>query len=452
NSREPSARDPSAIAGVPTSSLQPSELGREPSAREPSTLTGVSAPSIHPSELGREPSARDPSAIAGVPTSSLQPSELGREPSAREPSTLTGVSAPSIHPSQPSIRDSSEFLSPIENFSMIPDHKFDSLDRLSSQNLRSIQDREPTTQDFKEPTDVQSASFQPSELGREPSAREPSTLTGVSAPSIHPSELGREPSAPSIHPSQLDREFDPHSSSGELYSSMDTFQPPIMVGREPTLSEPISLEASFLHPSSQPSEIGRESTLSEPILLDVPSKSLLYDRLGHVPTLMDPRLLESSATAREPSQSPSPDISQTFYTPESFSGRNSSLFMPSTTLAELPPYRREYEPSSEICLQPEDSITKHLGPQIASKVFATKTQAPITIVFRPTIVIIQNIVKLPDSLALSPDQTISIQNQETYIFPNSINVRNLNASYSQQTAESREPFLNFKDNSNQSNK
>lgn len=126
--------------------------------------------------------------------------------------------------------------------------------------------------------------------------------------------------------------------------------------------------------------------------------------------------------------------------------------MPSTTLAELPPYRREYEPSSEICLQPEDSITKHLGPQIASKVFATKTQAPITIVFRPTIVIIQNIVKLPDSLALSPDQTISIQNQETYIFPNSINVRNLNASYSQQTAESREPFLNFKDNSNQSNK
>lgn len=131
----------------------------------------------------------------------------------------------------------------------------------------------------------------------------------------------------------------------------------------------------------------------------------------------------------------------------------------------VPPVSREPLPTSMATLPPpgqEPSAVKPgQGPVPAPVTFdpalmallaqsmmpATLTDAttagrPLTIIFQPTIVIIQNNVTMPASMlqsyqnVSSPQmvlmpQLVNVQNQEVFIYPNALTVTNMSASYVQ---------------------
>ncbi|OTF76885.1 hypothetical protein BLA29_005927 [Euroglyphus maynei] len=189
--------------------------------------------------------------------------------------------------------------------------------------------------------------------------------------------------------------------------------------------------------------IGREPSAQQPsgVIVAQPSSR---DQSQLAPGL--------SATGREPSDVSSAATSSTQMEPgiEPYTVRGSSLLVP-TQEGVYPPIRREFEP--QVAYRPAaDRFVEQLG-QVASQVAAT-TRQPVTITFRPTIVIIQNFVSLPlDVLKARQqqgnEQIVNVQNQEVFVYPNSINIANLSATYSK-NVESSEPFIHFIDPSSSS--
>lgn len=59
---------------------------------------------------------------------------------------------------------------------------------------------------------------------------------------------------------------------------------------------------------------------------------------------------------------------------------------------------------------------------------------PTTIVFCPTIVIVQNNLQVPNNLIASSTSLVNLQNQEVYIYPNSIQVCNFSLPFTQQNS------------------
>src|SRR5699024_1179406 len=79
-------------------------------------------------------------------------------------------------------------------------------------------------------------------------------------------------------------------------------------------------------------------------------------------------------------------------------------------------------------------------PSTHSTVTSTSEESDSrTIIFRPTIVIIQNVFTIPAALLEqlqlqgALQSLVTVQNQEVFIFPNSIQVSNLGATYAAPT-------------------
>ena len=292
-------------------------------------------------------------------------------------------------------------------------------------------------------------------MGREPSDREPSGLvSGVSAPELVTSGLGREPSGrepsglgaavtPGMETSRLEREPSSREPSGLTSSPVPGVQSADKKGLG--LDIEIEIQRKAREPSAAPAVdgtiVGREPSDQQPSGVIVAE-----------PTTRDPSQLAAgiSVTGREPSVVPTAFTSTSSLEPkiEPYTVRGSSLLVP-TQEGIYPPIRREFEP--QVAYRPSaDRFVEQIG-QVASQVAAT-TRQPVTITFRPTIVIIQNFISLPlDVLkarqaAFGNEQIVNIQNQEVFVYPNSINVSNLSATYSQ-NIESTEPFLHFIDSS-----
>nr|XP_027197638.1 zinc finger protein 469-like isoform X3 [Dermatophagoides pteronyssinus] len=434
-SREPSAREPSGLIGELSTPGMESGINREPSAREPSGLVGgISAPTLTDG-LGREPSAREPSQlVGGISAPGMEASGISREQSAPSPSQLVG--------GQSADGAGREFDIDIEIRRKKEDYGVDQESMMGKDITGGVSTpemlspsalgREPTAQQFGSERGMQTSELEASGINREPSAREPSGLMGgPSAPGMDASGISREPSA--REPSQL--------AGGISAPGMDASG----ISREPSAREASGLMDGPSTPGIEASGLGREASGISREPSAQPSGAIVGE----------PSSLASgvSVTGREPSGVPSPATSTSLIEPgiEPYTVRGSSLLVP-TQDGVYPPMRREFEPQVTY-RPPVDRFVEQIG-QVASQV-AAQTRQPVTITFRPTIVIIQNFVSLPlDVLkarqaASGNEQIVNVQNQEVFIYPNSINITNLSATYSH-NIQSSEPFLNFTDSSTNS--
>lgn len=115
-------------------------------------------------------------------------------------------------------------------------------------------------------------------------------------------------------------------------------------------------------------------------------------------------------------------------------------------------------PMFETTLQP-DQMPKGMD-RVADMTGAVAPQAPV-IIFRPTIVIVQNNIVIPadilqkllaqhqqqqqqnpQSAPPEPSSLVTVQNQEVFIYPNRIEASNMSAAYTH-NANDPKPFLNF---------
>nr|XP_027197641.1 uncharacterized protein LOC113791979 isoform X6 [Dermatophagoides pteronyssinus] len=504
--REPSSREPSVTDGV-------TGLEREPTARAPTDLMGaISAQGREPSAFGREPTFREPDATVGggmiapgieggspdtmkdqrdknqqypsdlmgaISAQGREPSAFGREPTSREPDATIGggVIAPGMESPSGALQDGTLIDPTKREASMFPVPTVTALDAESKGELgREPSAREPSGlgagvsapgmgKDFeieieirkkRDTADITGPKMEESGISREPSAREPSGLIGeLSTPGME-SGINREPSA-----------REPSGLVGGISAPTLTDG----LGREPSAREPSQLVGGISAPGMDASGISREPSAREASgLMDGPSTpGIEASGLGREASgisrepsaqpsgaiVGEPSSLASgvSVTGREPSGVPSPATSTSLIEPgiEPYTVRGSSLLVP-TQDGVYPPMRREFEPQVTY-RPPVDRFVEQIG-QVASQV-AAQTRQPVTITFRPTIVIIQNFVSLPlDVLkarqaASGNEQIVNVQNQEVFIYPNSINITNLSATYSH-NIQSSEPFLNFTDSSTNS--
>lgn len=104
------------------------------------------------------------------------------------------------------------------------------------------------------------------------------------------------------------------------------------------------------------------------------------------------------------------------------------------------------------------------GMDQVANMAGTQTQAPV-IIFRPTIVIIQNNIAIPSDLlqkllaqhqtqqqenpentSTEPESLVTLQNQEVFIYPNRIETSSMSAAYTHNVSDpNAKPFLNYQE-------
>ncbi len=107
--------------------------------------------------------------------------------------------------------------------------------------------------------------------------------------------------------------------------------------------------------------------------------------------------------------------------------------------------------SEVVSPKPSSAAAPSVSPRAADAT-APESTAPNTIIFRPTIIVVQNVFTIPPALlaqlqaaggAGALQSLVTVQNQEVFIFPSSVQVSSLAAAYPASAGSPSQPFLHI---------